>query len=206
MTEIKKLTKFDAASIEAAIRAAGCEQIGPYEDVLPRGAGWAISQSPKEAAAFLAKMHEMGVRSVLEIGTFRAGFARFMGVVMGWQVVTVDIQGPPAPPHDYEFVHLASGDYTPDRRFDLVFIDGDHSYEAVRADYERFAPYADKAVALHDVLGNHACEGVKRFFEEIRGDEWQVEVSDDWPLGIAWQAIEQPEPVATKPAAKRSKK
>lgn len=183
-----KLKTRDAAGIEAAIRAAGCEQIGNYEDVLPRGAGWSISQSPKEAAAFLAQMDALGVQSVLEIGTFRGGFARFLGEVMGWDVLSIDVNRPSEEPIGYTYGQVSSGDFVPDRQFDLVFVDGDHSYGAVKGDYERFVGYAAKVVALHDVLGHHACAGVKQFFDEMAGPEWTVEVSEEWPLGIAWRA------------------
>lgn len=202
MIEIK-LYEYDADSIEAAIRTAGCQQVGMFEDILPIGARWAVSQSPKEAAAALAKWHALGVRSVLEIGTYTGGFARFMAEVMGWDVVSIDVNLPDNPPRGFTFVHKQSGQYEPERRFDLVYIDGDHRYESVKADYERFAPYADKVVALHDVLGNHDCEGVRRLFNEIRSDDWTVEVSTDWPLGIAWREVaasdeETPEPVKRK--------
>lgn len=178
-----------AKSIESAIRACGVQQIGAPQFILPVGAGWGISQSPKEAAAFLARMDAIGVRSMLEIGTFTGGFARFCGEVMGWDVVSVDIQRPIIAPRGYTFVHSASADYTPEGRFDLVFIDGDHSYAGVKADYERFLPYADKVIALHDVFGNHECGGVATFFLELYGPEWTVEGSADWPLGIAWKEI-----------------
>jgi len=50
----------------------------------------------------------------------------------------------------------------------LVFIDGDHSYEATRADFEAWAPLVVHRgyVALHDV---GAWEGVTRFYQELAG-------------------------------------
>lgn len=74
------LTDRSADDIERAIREAGTQQgVGPV-DILPPGAGWSISQNPKELAAFLRKMDVLGVRSMLEIGTqaadWRASVAR----------------------------------------------------------------------------------------------------------------------------------
>jgi hypothetical protein len=50
------------------------------------------------------------------------------------------------------------------RGVDVLFIDGDHSYEAVRRDYETYAPLVRHIVALHDV---RSIAGPGRLFEEI---------------------------------------
>lgn len=196
------LRDFSPATIEAAIRAAGCQQIdwwpvpgvfGDDDAILPRGMGWGIAQNPKEAAVALAAWHALGVRSALEIGTYTGGFARFMGEAMGWDVTSIDVTRPPIEPVGYRFVHEHSTAFEPSRRFDLIFIDGDHHYEPVAMDYLRFAPLADKVVALHDIAGNHECEGVARFFSEAQAifpGRWRSVVSDDWPLGIGWEEVE----------------
>lgn len=48
----------------------------------------------------------------------------------------------------------------------LLFIDGDHSYDASRADFDAWSPFVVRGglVALHDV---GAWEGVTRFFQEL---------------------------------------
>ena len=37
---------------------------------------------------------------------------------------------------------------------DFIFIDGDHTFEGLRADWEAWAPQASGIVALHDVVGD----------------------------------------------------
>jgi cephalosporin hydroxylase len=59
------------------------------------------------------------------------------------------------------------------RRIDFLMIDGDHSYEGVRLDFEMYAPLVGDGglVAFHDVLPHPErpdCE-VDRFWHEVRG-------------------------------------
>ena len=53
-----------------------------------------------------------------------------------------------------------------DNKIDLLFIDGDHSYEAVKRDYELYEPLTRHVVALHDISATVNSD-VKRFFSEI---------------------------------------
>lgn len=60
----------------------------------------------------------------------------------------------------------------------LLFIDGDHSYEATRADFEAWEPFVPQGgfVAFHDV--NDTWPGVQRFFKEITqpGTGWVLKL------------------------------
>jgi predicted O-methyltransferase YrrM len=55
--------------------------------------------------------------------------------------------------------------------YDFAFIDGDHRYEGVKADWENYGPLA-KIVVFHDIVKPKAGErqelGVWRLWEEIR--------------------------------------
>ena len=50
------------------------------------------------------------------------------------------------------------------RDIDLLFIDGNHSYEIVKQDYETYGPLTRHIVAFHDTL---SWRGVKRFWNEL---------------------------------------
>lgn len=48
---------------------------------------------------------------------------------------------------------------------DLLFVDGNHSYEGVKADFEALGPRS-RVVVFHDIVSD-ACPGVVRFWREI---------------------------------------
>jgi hypothetical protein len=49
--------------------------------------------------------------------------------------------------------------------FDFIFVDSDHTFEGLQADWEAWAPHASDIFALHDVLGNPD-QGSVRFARE----------------------------------------
>ncbi|MGL4549727.1 MAG: class I SAM-dependent methyltransferase, partial [Gemmataceae bacterium] len=69
------------------------------------------------------------------------------------------------------------------RTFDLVGIDGDHSYEGVKADWELVEPHlAPGAVVwFHDT---RACEGVARWWAELRPRHPVLLETDQFGIGV----------------------
>ena len=60
-----------------------------------------------------------------------------------------------------------------DQPIGLLFIDADHTYEAVKADFEAWAPKVLGVVAFHDYAGKPEHHGVKRFVAEaVLGHGW----------------------------------
>jgi len=58
-------------------------------------------------------------------------------------------------------------------QIDFLFIDGDHTYDGVKTDFEMYSPLVKKGglVAFHDIC-NHVPEAkcdVDKFWNEIRG-------------------------------------
>jgi len=51
---------------------------------------------------------------------------------------------------------------------DILFIDGDHTYEGVKSDYEKYEPFVKQGglIFMHDITHKHF--GVKNFWKEIK--------------------------------------
>lgn len=52
---------------------------------------------------------------------------------------------------------------------DLLFIDGNHSYESVKMDFEIYAPLTKHIIAIHDIKATVNSE-VMRYWEELKKD------------------------------------
>jgi predicted O-methyltransferase YrrM len=95
-----------------------------------------------------------------------------------------------------EIVRKTSGDAARgwDKKIDLIFIDGDHSYEGVKSDWDLFLPHLNEfgVVVFHDTLWdlrpdgvhNRADMGVPRFVEELRAAGYPV-ITIDQNFGVS---------------------
>lgn len=95
-----------------------------------------------------------------------------------------------------EIVRQTSGDAAKGwtKKIDLIFIDGDHSYEGVKADWDLFLPHLNEfgVVVFHDTLWdlrpdgvhNRADMGVPRFVEELRAAGYPV-ITIDQNFGVS---------------------
>jgi predicted O-methyltransferase YrrM len=69
-------------------------------------------------------------------------------------------------------------------KVDFLFIDGDHTYEGVKRDFEIYSPLVRKGgiVAFHDIVPGHPKHvgGVPRFWNEIKMRYRYIEIVEDW--------------------------
>jgi hypothetical protein len=150
--EMKAALKIDpndpVAMLEHEVKQAGIRT--SWEPVVT--SGYDIQQTPHELAEFILFVEkEHGQHpTMLEIGTGSSGgLARFL-TDRGWTVTSIDLNEP-VPVPTWEFIQGDSREVDlGDRKFDVVFIDGDHEAEGVKSDHERFGGMG-KIVAFHDI-------------------------------------------------------
>jgi len=74
---------------------------------------------------------------------------------------------------------------------DLVMIDGDHTYDGVRRDFENNRRFPHRYLAFHDITGNNAqTEGVARLWAELAGEKTElVFPHHEAGVGHSWMGI-----------------
>ncbi len=151
-------------------------------------------------------------RRILEIGTARGGtlflFCRLASP--GAHIVSVDLPGGwfgggyskwkkrlyqrfarpgqrldliRADSHDESTLRQVA-DLLDGEKFDFVLIDGDHTYEGVKSDFETYGEFIEEGatVAFHDIVpnrGDPACQ-VHRFWTEVSEGRAIFEFVDNW--------------------------
>lgn len=171
----------DFNGIVDLIRKAGTNSLAHFKNGYEHEGGLRLQQNPDEFAALvLALRTRRAIRQYFEIGSASGGSGRFLQDHVGFHHFTSMDDGNHPDAH-YQETNLVTvpdfqqflGDshsqaakeymakrYTTDR-IDVAFIDGDHSVEGVKQDFELALPYCRSGawVLLHDTV---ACDGVER--------------------------------------------
>lgn len=194
-------------SIDDAIDFADTFRHGSF-DIRP----W---QARSEIYSLLELLQEERPRRVLEIGSARGGTLFLFSRVVADDALLVSVDLPYGPfggsydgaaspllrsfARDRQRVELIRADSrSPETvarvrrllaggQLDFLFIDGDHSYDGVRMDYETYAPLVREGglIAFHDIVpGDRAgVGGVPRFWAEVKNGREVSEYVRDWNQG-----------------------
>jgi len=184
-----------------------------------RGVKIKPQQSKKEISILLSFLQSRKVKSILEIGTSEGGTLFLLSRVASEdaKIVSIDLLEGIGGGHLYpkwksalyssfarktqEMKLLRANSYDratfdkvssifENEKIDFVFIDGDHSYEGVRKDFELYYPLVadDGIIAFHDI-NETIWEniGVQRYWKEIKQKYTTIEIVEketDDGLGI----------------------
>lgn len=182
------------------------------EAAVQRSFNIGMMQIPSEISALMMLVQSMRPMNVLEIGTaFGGTFALWCAAARG-KKVSLDLpEGPfggvawdrarartEAMQGWASDVYAILGDsrsvdvieqvrnLVADEGIDFLFIDGDHSYDGVRMDFENYGPMvnAGGAIAFHDIVQSprHVAAGcfVGQFWEALPGNKLELKSGADW--------------------------
>jgi cephalosporin hydroxylase len=176
----------------------GCDDIGPI-------------QIRSELIALLEAVQQERPRTVLEIGTARGGTLFLLSLVSGENatIISVDLPGGEfgggypawkvplyrAFAKRNQRIYLLRADSHSEvtlqqvrailsgREVDFLLIDGDHTYEGVKRDYEFYSPLVGRSgtVAFHDIADHPPSTGceVRRLWEEVKTSYQYREIIED---------------------------
>lgn len=106
--------------------------------------------------------------TVIDIGTYKGKSALVWKILGAKEVISFDIEKADIPGItciQYDSTHAPWG-----RMMDLVWVDGNHSYEGVLGDLKHWDPLAHRMICGHD----YSLPGVKQAVDEFYGDKVTV--------------------------------
>jgi cephalosporin hydroxylase len=152
--------------------------------VKDNGGGLLIWQYPNQFSKYLCLLSQQKIQSYIEIGCRWGGtfvltneYLKKFNTVN--KSIAIDIIDSPVLNYcilnnETQFIKLNSQsqefkNYISNHHFDLIFIDGDHSYDGVKNDYE-ISKNSGKIFVFHDIV-NSVCPGVVYFWNELKNNE-----------------------------------
>jgi predicted O-methyltransferase YrrM len=182
-----------------------------FAPLKPLGWSISLQQVPREIVTLLAILKKKKVRSIMEIGTRNGGtFFLFSWTLSpDAKMISLDLPSEQSIKRGYDrfkisylgsFIQkgqqltLLRGDsHSPlslskaksalkGEELDFLFIDGDHTYEGVKKDFEMYSPLVRKGglIAFHDIKGHHlGVSEVDRYWSEIKNSYRHSEIVED---------------------------
>lgn len=145
-------------------------------------------QYPNQFSKYLTYLSDCNIKNYVEIGCHKGGtfiitveyLSRFNKIekclaVDNWPRNIMKEYSKINPCVEYLTIDSKSSEFEKkysDRKWDLVLIDGDHSYAGVKADYQHVYANA-KYIAFHDIK-NIFCPGTQQIWQDVKSIEKNV--------------------------------
>jgi predicted O-methyltransferase YrrM len=168
-------------------------------------------QWPEEVAMFGELLAKRSIKTVLEIGTGPGGLTQWLGRITCGRVVSIDLPNGSSTgmsldacearnrvlsESNPEFVGILgnsrdvktfrAAERALDGEADLLFIDGDHSWEGLEHDFAEYGALVRRPgglIAFHDInadaFASHGVD-VPRFWRSLGGVKQELTVRGDW--------------------------
>jgi cephalosporin hydroxylase len=196
LEQLERLKDLDQAWLRDPGRLANLIRQGGLSDhhphVMPVSTHWWLGkglqtmQYPHQFAAYLVFLSDKPIASYVEIGAESGGsFAWTFAYLEATghrieRAIAVEPQYAPGVAwleRRYPAIeHLRARSTDPEvraalkrRSWDLILIDGDHSYSSCRGDFDLARELGAQMIAFHDIV-DVGCPGVQRVWQEIRDD------------------------------------
>lgn len=150
-------------------------------------------QCPEQLINLALFLKKNKVKSYLEIGCYFGGTFIFLNeVIQGLESIATDSNhfnslgilkeyeniNKNVKVYAYHTLTTLFDNLIKDKTFDVVFIDGDHSYAMIKSDYEKVKDKA-KYIIFHNLL-NKECPDVIRFWKELKANNKVIEFCQDY--------------------------
>lgn len=135
-----------------------------------------LEQNEQELAMLVDFIQKKGVKTYLEIGIAKGDLMRYVeslgvtvaGITLDRMETHKGLRVKYGKSQDAEIIEfMREGIKERGGTIGMIFVDGDHSYEAVKADYENYKGMC-RYMAFHDILGLRDCEGVAKLWVELK--------------------------------------